>query len=114
MKYRKLIDGDYTLGGQDQFWQDSAEGVAQAIKTRLLLWAGEWFLDTTEGTDYQQQVLGFVPQQRRDLELQQRITGTPGVTELLTYSSLVDAQRRLTVTATVATEFGSTTLTITF
>lgn len=37
---------------------NSPEAVAQAIKTRFLLWYGQWFLDTTEGTPWIQSVLG--------------------------------------------------------
>lgn len=115
MKYRKLTaDGDYVFGARDHFHQDTADGVAQAIRTRLLLWTGEWFLDITEGTAYADQVLGFVAQQRRDVTVQSRIQDTLGVTELTSYSALVDADRRYTVTATVVTAYGQTTLAVTF
>ncbi|MFW3086591.1 hypothetical protein ACN6UI_27150, partial [Klebsiella aerogenes] len=54
MRYRREDDdGDYTFGQGDDTWLvNSPEAVAQAIKTRFLLWYGEWFLDTTEGTPW--------------------------------------------------------------
>ncbi len=60
MRYRREDDdGDYTFGEGDDTWLvNSPEAVAQAIKTRFLLWYGQWFLDTTEGTPWIQSVLG--------------------------------------------------------
>ena len=60
MRYRREDDdGDYTFGQGDDTWLvNSPEAVAQAIKTRFLLWYGEWFLDTTAGTPWIQSVLG--------------------------------------------------------
>ena len=60
MRYRREDDdGDYTFGQGDDTWLvNSPEAVAQAIKTRFLLWYGQWFLDTTEGTPWIQSVLG--------------------------------------------------------
>lgn len=52
MRYRREDEnGDYTFGKGDDTWLiNSPECVAQAIRTRFLLWYGQWFLDTTEGT----------------------------------------------------------------
>lgn len=111
MRYRALsAAGDYQFGRSGIFLKDSAAAVAQAILTRLNLWAGEWFLDTKEGTPYEAQILGHNTQATRDLAIQQRILGTVGVTELTSYSSSV-AGRRLSVSATVQTQYGTTTLT---
>lgn len=91
MRYRKLSpSGDYVFGQANSFHINTSEGVAQAIRTRLLLWAGEWFLDSQEGTDYSNGVLGFGTQGSRDAVIKQRILETPGVTQLLEYSSGVD------------------------
>src|SRR5260364_424406 len=54
MRYRRLdAAGDYAFGrGLSDFEQDTPEAVAQAVKTRLALRFGEWFLDTSDGTPW--------------------------------------------------------------
>src|SRR5260363_163740 len=51
MRYRRLdAAGDYAFGrGLSDFEQDTPEAVAQAVKTRLALRFGDWFLDTSRG-----------------------------------------------------------------
>lgn len=115
MRYRKLdANGDYTFGTGADFHVDSPDAVAQAIRTRLHLWAGEWFLDQSDGTPYLTEVLG---QRARspDIAIKQRILGTPGVSEILSFSSAYEGnQRRLTITATVQTIYGAVAINETF
>lgn len=114
MRYRALdAAGDYTMGAAGQFLKDSPSCVAQAILTRLRLWAGEWFLDLSEGTPYKEQVLGYGTQGTRDLAIKERILGTPGVTELLSYSSSVSPDRKMQVVARVQTQYGEASFTAT-
>ncbi len=102
MKYRKLdANGDYIFGGSGEFHVDTPEGVAQAIKTRLLLMTYEWFLDSQEGTAYSPDIIGYGTAATRDPAIIDRILGTPGVQEILQYSSSVDAQRVFRVNALV-------------
>lgn len=113
MKYRKLTkDNDYTFGlGNGNFYTDEPEAVAQAVQTRLWLIEGEWFLDITEGTPYNSQILGAGTIGRYDAAIQDRILGTPGVTEIVQYASSVDPNTRLAVIdATVNTIYGQATL----
>ena len=112
MKYRKLDkDGDYQLGhGNLDFYQDSPEAVAQSAMTRLQLWQGQWFIDTTSGTPWLQQILG----KRMAVEsvLRARILGTQGVIELPEMSLKFDPDaRRVSVNATIVTAYGSQQLT---
>lgn len=109
MRYRPLdAAGDYTVGLP--FLVDSPDAVAQAILTRLKLWSGEWFVDTTDGTPYLDQILG--KSGNPDSAIQQRILATPGVTSITAYDSSRDpVTRALSVTATVQTQYGTTTLT---
>lgn len=101
---------DMTFGkGEANFLIDSRAAVAQNILTRLKLIAGEWFLDTTEGTPYGTEILGNVPQVEADAAIRSRILGTVGVTEITDYSSAL-AARKLTVTANVDTVYGSVTV----
>ena len=112
MKYRALSPtGDYQFGHTGIFLTDSPQAVAQAITTRLLLWTGEWFLDSSEGTPYLDQVIGYGTQGTRDLAIKDRILGTPGVMSILEYSSSV-SNRKMQVTATVETIYGSASITV--
>lgn len=105
-------NGDYRFGGLNQFLVDTPEAVAQAIQSRLALWTGEWFLDTGEGTDFNGSILGYGTAAVRDLVIQDRILGTPGVREIIDYSSDVDERaRRLKVSATVDTLYGQVSFT---
>lgn len=111
MKYRKLTPtGDYAFGQGTAFFHiDSPDTVGQAVKTRLGLWSGEWFLDTDEGTPYLSQILGAGTQATYDQAIQERILGTEGVLSIAEYASALE-NRKLTVNATVVTRYGKTTI----
>lgn len=111
MRYRKLTaTGDYSFGhGQQDFYRDTPEAVGQAVKTRLLLWLGEWFLDIEDGTPYFQGVLGKKTIDEADQTLKQRILGTQGIVDIESYASSIDQETRLlTVTCTINTIYGQT------
>ncbi len=111
MRYRALsATGDYQFGHSGLFLINTPAAVAQAIRTRLMLWVGEWFLDSTEGTPYEQSVLGYGTQGTRDLAIKERILGTPGVLSILKYASSVNSARRMSVEAIIETQFGTATL----
>lgn len=113
MRYRKLDPaGDFTIGTGADFYVNEPLAVAQAVQTRLELFAGEWFLDTTDGMPWRTEVLGKYTKEAYDTVLSQRILGTSGVTGIAAYSSTFDpAARRLTITATIDTIYGQTTIT---
>lgn len=114
MRYRALTStGDYQFGRLGGFLVDSPATVAQAIRTRLALWAGEWFLDADEGTPYLEQILGHGTQATRDVALKARILETPGVTSITRYRSSVTQDRRMVVEAEVETLYGSTNIALT-
>lgn len=112
MRYRKLTPaGDYTLGSGGDWHVNTPEGVAQAVRTRLALWAGEWFADTEDGTPWATDVLGKYTSLTRDAVIKERILGTPGVRALSAYTSTFDSQaRRLTIAATIVTDYGAAAL----
>lgn len=115
MRYRKLSDlGDYTFGhGTADFYVDQAEGVAQAVATRLRLLTGEWFLDSTEGTPYSTEVIGKNTVPFYDYAIQKRILGTDGCTGLVKYSSSLNpGNRSLTIAATITTQFSARPVTL--
>lgn len=99
--------------GNADFYVNSAAAVAQAVKTRLLLFAGEWFLDTSVGTAWATRVLGNRTASTYDPTIKARILGTQGVKSIVpgSYKSTVTARRRLSVTCTVDTIYGHTTVT---
>lgn len=110
MKYRRLDNnGDMTFGNQQMdFHKNSPDGVAQAVVTRLKLWLGEWFIDMTEGTPYQQAILGKGKQESIEPALRERILETPGVTELVHFEMRHDANERTTkVVVVIDTEYGN-------
>lgn len=89
------INGDHSFGhGRSDFYKDQPEAVAQAVKTRLGLIEGEWFLDITKGTPYNTQILGAGTVGLYDFAIQEVITNTPGVTQIVDYSSSVDSTTR--------------------
>ena len=114
MRYRKLdANGDYTFGqSQGNFLIDAPQGVAQAIQTRLRLGTGEWFLNKAEGTPYDSQILGSNTGAIYDTAIKDRILGTEGVTGISSYDSTVNPDTRsLSITATVDTLYGTTSIT---
>lgn len=112
MRYRALdSDGDYQFGRAGLYLTDSPEAVRQAIITRLRLQTGEWFVDTTAGTPYKTQVLGYSTQPTRDIVMKERIVDTAGVRTLLSYSSSLNSSRLFTVNATVDTIYGAVSVT---
>ena len=116
-KYRALdADGDYSFGHSEaDFLKDSPAAVAQAVKTRLLLWQGEWFLDLSEGTPWNQQILANSRPGTRDAAIRNRILGTPFVTRILDYASSVDVKSRsFTVSCKIDTAFGEASVTVPF
>jgi hypothetical protein len=111
MRYRKLDkDGDYVFGsGSSDFLVNSPEAVAQAVLTRLQLWLGEWFADTSDGTGWKQAVLGRQPENMYEMAIQQRVLETQGVSSIESFESDLNRNtRRLTITMTINTIYGIT------
>lgn len=111
MRYRKQTsDGDYSFGnGQLDFYNNSADGVAQAIKTRLLLWLGEWYLDITVGTPWLEGVLGKQTDATRESVLRKEILDTEGVVAIEEFTMIKDPNaRHLSVSVIANTLYGTT------
>jgi hypothetical protein len=113
MRTRPLsVTGDFTIG--QPWYVNNTQAVAQSISTRLKLWLGEWFLDQSDGTPYLTEILGERYNKTPDAAIKRRILGTPGVTQLLSYSSSFSgsATRILTVNATVQTLYSTTPVSV--
>lgn len=113
MRYRKLDKTDDMRFGNQQadFYRDSPEAVAQAILTRLRLWVGEWFIDQTEGTPYQQAVLGTGTKKTIEPAIRARILDTQGVTTIEEFQLVIDPNNRTAaIDAVVNTDYGTVTV----
>mgnify|MGYP001589035281 FL=1 len=84
--------GDIVLDGGNLVLVDD---VAQRVTTRLRMLFGEWFLATSDGTPYLQQILIKNPNVAHvRAALRDRVLGTPGVRELRQFDLDFDLVRR--------------------
>lgn len=75
--------------------QFTADVVAQRLRITLYTFLGEWFLDTTVGVPYFQQIFGKLRTKSSvDIIFQQIITNDPDVIEILTFDSTLDRGAR--------------------
>lgn len=112
MRYRREdSNGDYSFGqGDNTFLTNSPDAVAQAVKTRLNLWRGDWFLDVAEGTPYREAVLE--KNYASAMSIRERILGTEGVTEIVSLNANRNPDtRKMILTATINTRYGRITVT---
>lgn len=83
-----------------------------AVKSRLRLWLGVWFLDDREGTPHAQKGLGKNPAQGYALAVKERILNTPGVTKITAFGlDMNTSTRKVTITAAIDTLYGKTSIT---
>jgi len=108
--YRALSPtGDMTFGlGNGQGFLVDVSAIAQSIKTRLLLFQGEWWLDQNDGLPLWQNILGQVANVNYiTLLIQDRIISTPYVSSISNLSTSFNAQtRQYSFTAQVNTTLG--------
>ena len=95
-------------GGQLKLVSDGAE-VVQHVKTRLLFYLEEWFLNLQAGTPYFQQIF-TKPVNLANIEsiIKSRILNTPEVKTLLEFSMDYegDSVRKLNVSFSAETSYG--------
>lgn len=111
MRVRKMTaSGDYSFGNnQLDFYKDTPEAVGQNVQTSLLLWLGEWYLNTDLGTPYMQGILGKYSQEVANTTIQDQILNVDGVTNISDFQSIIDPDTRsLSVTCSIDTIFGPT------
>lgn len=97
----------FLLNNSFHFVEDGAETV-QHVRSRLLFYLEEWFLDKTVGTPWLQEIL-IKPANLAYTEsiIKQRILQTPGVLSLEEFSfERLGTDRKLTVNFTATTEYG--------
>lgn len=112
MKYRKLDkDGDYVFGNNSSDYIEKDDAIAQAIKTKLYLFYGEWWEDISIGLPMFQSILGQVSnsnlRQTVILLCAEQINKVAGVTNVDSISVDISA-RKLSLTIDATTENGTT------
>lgn len=105
--------GDLLLENFDLQLVEGKDQIAQNLAIRLRFILGEWFLDTTAGVPYYDDFFIKAPNQIRiESVLKEEILDTPGVDQILSFTSTFNAQRRIySVTFSVSTIRGEITLT---
>lgn len=58
MKYRKLSNNDYSFGYGKSCFVDGNQAIAYAIKSKILLFYGEWWEDLGTGIPMFQSIIG--------------------------------------------------------
>jgi hypothetical protein len=113
LKYRKLVNGDYSFGNNANDFISGALAVSQAVKTNLLLLYGEWWESIDKGLPLFQNILGSpgTPEnsQATDLLIQGVILNTPGVLSIKSFRSTY-GNRTYTLYCTVETQYGDVTV----
>lgn len=89
--------------------------VTQRLKIKLYTFLGEWFLDTSTGIPYFQQIFGKVRSKATvDIIFQKVISDDPDVIEILVFESTVDSSLRgYSMNFTVRVSDNTTSLPIT-
>ena len=113
MTVRRLEGGGDIATSGTQF-ETGAFEIAQTVKTRLALFVGEYFRDTTQGTPWFQQILGKVANpELRDSAIKRIIIQTLGVIGISSFETEFERSGRLfTVTVSIITQFGQEQITI--
>jgi hypothetical protein len=108
-----LLDANGDLvfsNGNSLVTQTQSDVVAQRLYITLNTFLGEWFLDTTIGVPYYQQIFGKVRNKSTiDIIFQNIISQDPGVLSLKSFSSDISTGRGYSMTFSVIVSDGSST-----
>lgn len=110
MEFKPLVMADGST--RYEFWTfDSADRVAQQIKINLLSFLGEWFLDTTYGVPYLEDILVKNPRMASvETIIRNHINSVPDVIRLDSLSLNWDRRARsLRIDFTATTNLGPIT-----
>ena len=99
MKYRKLDqNGDYTFGAGSYDYVSDDEAIGQAIKTKILLFYGEWWEDLGLGIPMFQSFIGQVNPETIRVSLsnviEQRIENIQGVVSVSNVDVVINKMKR--------------------
>ena len=94
MTVRKLDEDGDIVTQVSMFITEQLE-IEQTIRTRLRLFLGEYFRDVTDGTPWFQEILNKqTSMDVREARLRERISGTPGVLQLTSFSTDFDIDNK--------------------
>lgn len=89
------VEGDLDLSTGDLVVMHDLDAVAQDLLVRLQFFYGEWFMDTTQGIPYYQNILVKNPNQNQVRGIfEDTILGTPGVVSFNNFNFQFNAQTR--------------------
>jgi hypothetical protein len=101
-------DGDIDVSSYNMHVIDTDELIAQRLLVRLRAFRGEWYLDTTFGVPYYQDILVKNPDPSQlEAAFKSVIIGTPGVEKITEFEADIDSSRRLTVSFRATTDLGA-------
>lgn len=111
MRVRRLNGHDWTFGrGRADYVKDQA-AIAQNIKTRLLSFKNDWFLDIDANIDW----MNLLGQRGTEKIIENEVAGviltTSGVVRINSLS-LHNKERRVIIEADITTIFGNDTITV--
>lgn len=112
--HKLSTDGDLVTHGE--MWVQGKECIAQAVKTRLKLYLGEYFRDISDGVPWFEKIDGTAGILQKGYSgteveniLRLRILETDGVLKILKFSTDWDLQtRKYSVSALIFTKYGET------
>lgn len=100
--------GDYVFGhGSADYYRDVPNAVGQRAGTRLRMFAGEWFLDLTDGTPWFQEILQHNDYALAAAVLLDRIVSTPFAVSVENFNPVFkSADRSFDANGLLHTQFG--------
>lgn len=104
--------GDLVIEDGDFVWVTGLDAIEQDIRTALLMFMGEWFLDLTAGVPWHQSILGQKASNLPAIReiFRQQLLAIPGVLDVLSVEvTFAATTRRLTVSWQVSTDLGELT-----
>jgi hypothetical protein len=111
MRVRRLNGHDWTFGrGRADYVKDQA-AIAQNIKTRLLSFKNDWFLDIDANIDWMNLLGQRGTEKIIENEVARVILTTSGVVRINSLS-LQNKERRVIIEANITTIFGNDTITV--
>lgn len=102
---------DLAIDNFDLSLVDGLNQIRQKLKIRLQFFYGEWYLDTTKGVKYYEEILIKNPLlEKVSSILKTTILETPGVNDLLSFDMSYSVNRQLSVSFSVDTVSGILTM----